>query len=164
MKQCLLCGVEIPKSNKFCCQSHAAIYNNRHRLKKSKKCSYCGQAFFGWKHTRNKYCSEECASNAKRKENERKYFEGKIKNQCTLKGHYIKHNAYKCSICGISEWNDQELVLILDHIDGDPENNKPDNLRLVCPNCDSQLPTYKKKNAGHGRAYRRQRYAEGKSY
>lgn len=56
------------------------------------------------------------------------------------------------------------LTLILDHIDGNPENNRRDNLRLICPNCDSQLPTYKSRNRGNGRAFRRQRYADGKSY
>jgi hypothetical protein len=42
--------------------------------------------------------------------------------------------------------------MILDHIDGDASNNSPTNFRLVCPNCDTQLPTYKAKNTGNGRA------------
>lgn len=53
---------------------------------------------------------------------------------------------------------------MLDHIDGDSTNNRRDNLRLVCPNCDSQLPTYKNRNHGKGRHARRVRYANGKSY
>ena len=60
-----------------------------------------------------------------------------------------------CIICGCKdEWNGNELVFILDHVDGDASNNKRDNLRLVCPNCDSQLPTYKSKNKKSSRIYR----------
>jgi len=53
---------------------------------------------------------------------------------------------------------------VMDHIDGNADNNSLDNFRLVCGNCDMQLPTYKNKNKGNGRAWRRKRYAEGKSY
>ena len=62
---------------------------------------------------------------------------------------------HKCTICGISCWNNKDIVLIVDHIDGNPLNNSVSNFRLVCPNCDSQLPTYKNRNLGHGRICRR---------
>lgn len=85
-------------------------------------------------------------------------------------GHYVR--AYlledqtgRCALCGCSTtWQGRELRLVLDHVDGDSSNNRRENLRLVCPNCDSQLPTFKARNRGRGRAWRRQRYAEGKSY
>lgn len=49
---------------------------------------------------------------------------------------------YKCSICGINEWNNELLILHVDHIDGDPYNNISENLRFLCPNCHSQTSTY----------------------
>ena len=49
-------------------------------------------------------------------------------------------------------WNNKPLVFILDHIDGNADNNYRNNLRLVCPNCDSQLDTYKSKNKNSARA------------
>lgn len=69
-----------------------------------------------------------------------------------------------CQICGTSEWMGKELMLIMDHIDGDSENWSLNNLRLICSNCDSQTDTYKSKNRGNGRFTRRQRLQEGKSY
>jgi len=46
------------------------------------------------------------------------------------------------------QWNGQTLGLVLDHINGVSSDNSPSNLRLLCPNCDSQLPTKGGKNKG----------------
>lgn len=54
---------------------------------------------------------------------------------------------YRCSICGIDAiWNNKPMPLILDHINGVNNDNRLENLRFVCSNCDTQLPTYKSKN------------------
>lgn len=54
---------------------------------------------------------------------------------------------YRCSICGTDpEWQGKPMPLILDHINGVNNDNRLTNLRFVCSNCDSQLPTYKSKN------------------
>lgn len=49
----------------------------------------------------------------------------------------------KCEICGIGEdwFGGTKLVHILDHINGDPYDNRIENLRIVCPNCNSTLET-----------------------
>ena len=86
------------------------------------------------------------------------------------RGHYIRQyladaQSDCCAICGgANAWLNLPLTLVLDHIDGNPTNNQRENLRLVCPNCDSQLATYKSRNRGNGRHCRRQRYADGKSF
>ena len=88
----------------------------------------------------------------------------------THEGHYVRRfiaeeQAHLCAICGAHDvWNGKPLRFVLDHVDGDATNNARANLRLLCPNCDSQLPTYKSRNRGNGRHWRRVRYADGKSY
>jgi transposase-like protein len=49
----------------------------------------------------------------------------------------------KCELCtqGI-EWNGRKISMILDHINGVPDDNRRENLRFICPNCDSTLDTF----------------------
>jgi hypothetical protein len=52
----------------------------------------------------------------------------------------------KCDECGITKWQNKEIVLQLDHIDGNCHNHKLNNLRMLCPNCHSQTDTWCGKN------------------
>ena len=66
-----------------------------------------------------------------------------------LKARIIKQNLidYHCACCGIGpEWQGKPMPLILDHINGVHNDNRIENLRFVCSNCDSQLDTYKARN------------------
>jgi hypothetical protein len=53
----------------------------------------------------------------------------------------------KCCLCGQGEeWNGMKISLILDHINGVHNDNRIDNLRIVCPNCNAGLDTFAGKN------------------
>jgi hypothetical protein len=54
---------------------------------------------------------------------------------------------YICGICNCtSTWNNLPLTLQLDHINGNPTDNRLDNLRFLCPNCHSQTLTFSGRN------------------
>ena len=152
---------------KFCSQSCAASFNNRKQPKrkssdKTRSCLTCGSTT-----TNPKFCSLECIyQHEKNKRIENIESGGDVSCRCQTDRDYILSlQDGVCAICKcLPTHNGLELKFILDHIDGNSEHNKKENLRFVCPNCDSQLPTYKAKNKGNGRHARRVRYAEGKSY
>jgi transposase-like protein/5-methylcytosine-specific restriction endonuclease McrA len=54
---------------------------------------------------------------------------------------------YECSECGINDqWNGKTISLQLDHINGEGNDNRLENLRFLCPNCHSQTETFSGKH------------------
>ncbi|CAL9559819.1 hypothetical protein SUDANB105_04598 [Streptomyces sp. enrichment culture] len=50
----------------------------------------------------------------------------------------------RCAMCGTGpEWNGRPLTLEVDHVSGEWWDNRPDNLRLLCPNCHAVTDTYR---------------------
>jgi len=130
----------------------------------SYNCLYCGteNEWKGYSYT-NKYCNSDCHNAHK---TECKIIEWKQTGKLSKRPvkEYLSRQKEGCWECGITQWNGKEIVLELEHIDGNSTNNKEENLSLLCPNCHSQTQTYKNRNKGNGRHYRRTRYAEGKSF
>jgi hypothetical protein len=49
----------------------------------------------------------------------------------------------RCELCGQGEeWHGRRMALILDHINGVADDNRLENLRIVCPNCAATLDTH----------------------
>jgi hypothetical protein len=125
---------------------------------KARFCNFCNKELDVFA---KKYCSAKCQSTEKSQnvykdflENNDKYCRSNYSPKA-LKKFFLEEQNNSCAICSMKdEWNDKKLVFILDHIDGNAANNKRENLRLVCPNCDSQLDTYKSKNKNSARKER----------
>jgi HNH endonuclease len=54
--------------------------------------------------------------------------------------------APRCMECGICEWQGKPLIIQIDHINGVRDDWRIENLRMLCPNCHSQTPTYGGRN------------------
>jgi DNA-binding CsgD family transcriptional regulator len=53
----------------------------------------------------------------------------------------------RCERCGCEDWLGQPLTLALHHVNGDNDDNRLDNLQLLCPNCHSQTDNFAGRNA-----------------
>lgn len=124
-------------------------------------CIICGK--FLTKGHKTPYCQEHLRQHQKEKKIKSWLETGKTGYtvDTTIRGairdYILKDQNYKCAICGINnEWNNKQLNFILDHINGDASNSSRENVRLICPNCDSQLDTYKSKNKNSARNSRKE--------
>lgn len=169
IRKCLKCSSEFAvrpwDKKKFCSRSCSASFNNKARVKVPKVCSFCGKEL---PNKVNKFCDSTCFASATKQDTLNNFLDGTSKTlspSAVIYDYILERQSGVCQICSIPPvWGGMPLKFIRDHIDGNSENNHPDNIRLICHNCDSQLDTYKSKNNGNGRHSRRQRYAEGKSY
>jgi hypothetical protein len=57
---------------------------------------------------------------------------------------YEQHN--KCNSCGLDKWLGNDIILELEHKDGDNKNNNRENLEMICPNCHSLTQTWRGRN------------------
>ena len=66
----------------------------------------------------------------------------------TLRRALLEHGRpHECEMCGIGpEWLGSPLALHIDHVDGNPLDSRPENLRFLCPNCHTQTPTWAARN------------------
>lgn len=155
------------RNKSFCNSSCSAEYNNKIRERKGKRksCVVCERDI---NRRATKYCSWKCSrldiKNRHMNRSVSKMESGAHVSPKTVRNSILHLRDHVCVVCGLREWLGKPIQLFVDHINGNSEDNRLDNLRLICPNCDAQTPTYMGKNKGNGRHARRERYKQGKSY
>ena len=136
--------------------------HSMHSRKRRRPCAVCGKIL-----NRNaaKFCSNKC---------QRASQWAKCKSEIEATGvapfvrsakkYLLERDGPGCQLCGNTQWQGRPIPILLDHINGDAADWAVSNLRLICPNCDALLPTFKNRNKGRGRFARLQRYRQGLSY
>ena len=172
--QCANCSVEMLvikssfrkcKNNKrFCSQSCAATYNNKVYPKRvlNKNCLLCDTLIS----QKRKFCSRQCVQKYNWEQHKliiEAYGGFEKENRSMARKYLIDTQGYQCQICGISKWTGQPVPLVCDHIDGDYKNNRLNNLRMICQNCNALLPTFGSKNKGRGREDKKLAYHKNKN-
>lgn len=171
MNQCLVCNNDC--KSKYCSLSCSNKGRERKKFnaytQDPKLCPVCKTPIPWEKRWDNTFCSRSCAAiknNSKfvkrtkkvksaKKDWDLLFAQGLLSERSVLRKHLIKSQGNLCQLCQCpGEWHNQPLVLIVDHINGDASDNKPGNLRLLCPNCNSQTSTFSGRNKGFGRKSR----------
>ncbi len=133
------------------------------RFVTNQKCVGCQKLLI--KRSQLIYCSQKCQATTKYNKSIQEWKSG-IKSgslgiQTRIVADFLRRYLFekynnKCSQCGWGERNNisGKIPLEVDHIDGNSENNKEENLRLLCPNCHSLTPHFRNLNKGKGRKWR----------
>ena len=118
-------------------------------------CQQCGVLFsYSPYHKTGTYCSNRCSGDAKRERSRAKFEAGELLDRPIQKRFVLERDGHQCRNCKETMWLGEPIPIQLDHIDGNPGNHDPLNLRLLCPNCHAMTPTWGGKNKGSGRKAR----------
>jgi predicted nucleic acid-binding Zn ribbon protein len=161
-KLCNFCGIHISyekRRNNFCSQSCGAAFNNkgvRRHGETPNTCIKCGKQTYN-----DKFCTRECMQVFNWDKTKTDLLKEGIDHSDANtigKRYLIELHQGKCQICNLSEWMNQPIPLVLDHINGNPYDNSLTNLRVICHNCNAQTPTFAGRNKGNGRIERAKRW------
>lgn len=135
------CSVRVPLGSDYC-RDHTP-----------KRCDQCSLTFHPWPGCyKSRTCSNQCLMDAKYDKIAARLTAGSTLKTSAVKRYLFRYKLAekKCQTCGLSEWMGKEIPLTLDHINGINNDNRLENVRILCPNCHSQTDTFCGKNKGNG--------------
>lgn len=129
-------------------------------------CLFCLKEYVPGRNTNGIYCSNSCQGQHTSKKvieswlNEptpERFFTSANQPRIAIRKYLIEKVGCACTRCGWNKKHPNALLpaLEIEHIDGNWLNCIPENIDIICPNCHSLTDTYKARNTGKGREYRR---------
>ena len=144
---------------KYCLNCSPFGTRNNRQLHKHRACLNCGELVG----TKAKHCSNTCQAEYQYHAWIERWLVGLEdgigsggQTSTQIKRYLIQTRGERCENCG---WNARHPVtgsvpITTHHLDGNSDNNRPENLRLLCPNEHSLTFTYGSLNRGNGRRRR----------
>lgn len=136
---------------------------NSRKERVTRLCKNCGEVVHRWGKI---FCSIKCQQDLRYKEYIKRWLLGEETggnehgvSAPVRKWLFEKYGRF-CQKCDWAEVNPKTKVVPVEvnHIDGNPLNNRPENLEIICPNCHSLTVNFRNLNRGSGRSYRRKAF------
>jgi hypothetical protein len=152
-------GIVLPKRRTI----NSSETFNKGKGKSTFICLNCGKECSKYPSTTAKFCSSKCQHEYQYKQYIQRWLNGEesgtVNNFSTSKcvrRYLFEVNNNACQVCGCDDINEfsGKSILQIHHIDGNPTNNRPENLMLLCPNCHAKTENYgnRNKNSFHARS------------